>query len=55
MSMNKTRCGQNRPLRAKAMTDDACKMNEDKGRRVHRNSTTCIVQQLRRIDKIGIE
>ena len=48
MSMNKTRCGQNRPHRAEAMIDDACKINEDRGRRAHENSATCIVQQLER-------
>ena len=37
------------------MTDDECKINEDRDRRDHGNSTTCIMQQLCRIDMIRIE
>ena len=45
MSTNETRCKQNRPRRAEAISDDTCIIKEDRDRRVHGNSTTCIVQQ----------
>ena len=38
MSTNETRSRQNRPRRAEAIIDDACKMNKNKGRSVHQNS-----------------
>ena len=49
MSTNKKRCGQNQPRKVGAMTEDACKMNEDKDRRFHRNLITYIVQQFERM------
>ena len=39
ISTNKTRCGHNRSRRAEAIIDDVCIMKEDRGKRVHENST----------------
>ena len=40
MSTNETKCGQNWPRKAEAITDDTCIMNGDRDRRAHENSTT---------------